>query len=377
MAKINILVADDEFLNRKVISESISDIDSINIIEACDGEDALNKIVNENISILLLDIEMPKIKGLQLLEIIRGKQNFAKIFTIVVTAYPDEKMSAIQKGANDFVTKPIDVYELRLKIENALKIAKYNNMLEGYSAKLKEEVDEKTSEIMTLLEKSRNAEIEVIRRLGNACEYRDMETGEHILRLQHYIRLIAELAGFELNTCEMLFNAVPLHDIGKIGIPDEILLKPGRLTPIERQIMERHVDIGLEIMKNVEKYEILNVGYFLIRDHHENYDGTGYPFGKKGDEISIYGRMCKIVDVFDALFSRRIYKDAYPIEKVLDIMSVDSGKLFDPNLMDIFMQNIDKFMNMRVSANLEAYLPKIFEIIDFYRRHKDEDPHRG
>lgn len=377
MAKINILVADDEFLNRKVISESIVDINNIKIIEASDGEETLEKLNNNDISILLLDIEMPKIRGLQILEIMRGKPKFSKVFTIVITAYPDEKMNAIQKGANDFITKPLDILELRLKVENAVKIAKYNQMLEVYSLELKNEVNKKTSEIKALLEKSRNAEIEIIRRLGNACEYRDMETGEHILRLQHYIRLMAKLAGFDDKISEMLFNAVPLHDIGKIGIPDEILLKPGRLTPIERQIMERHIEIGLEIMKNVEAYETLNSGYFLIRDHHENYDGTGYPFKRKGEEIHIYGRMCKIVDVFDALFSKRIYKDAYPIEKVLDIMKMDAGKLFDPKLFNIFMQHIDKFMDMDITGHNENYLPKIFGIIDFYRRHKDEDSPRG
>lgn len=373
MAKINILVADDEFLNRKVISESVFDINDINIIEASDGEETLEKLNNNDISILLLDIEMPKIRGLQILEIMREKPKFSKVFTIVITAYPDEKMKAIQKGANDFITKPLDIFELRLKVENAVKIAKYNQMLEEYSLELKNEVDKKTSEIKALLEKTQNSEIEVIRRLGYACEYRDMETGEHILRLQHYIRLLAKLAGFDDNTSEKLFNAVPLHDIGKIGIPDEILLKPGRLTPIEREIMERHVEIGLEIMKNVEEYETLYAGYLLIRDHHENYDGTGYPFKRKGEEIHIYGRMCKIVDVFDALFSKRIYKDAYPIEKVLEIMKMDRGKLFDPELFDIFIDHIDEFMDIDITGQNENYLPKIFEIIDFYRRHKYED----
>lgn len=373
MAKINILVADDEFLNRKVISESVFDINDIDIIEASDGEETLEKLKNNDISILLLDIEMPKIRGLQILEIMRGKLKFSKVFTIVITAYPDEKMKAIQKGANDFITKPLDILELRLKVENAVKIAKYNQMLEDYSLELKNMVDKKTSEIKALLEKTQNSEIEIIRRLGYACEYRDMETGEHILRLQHYIRLMAKLAGFDDNTSEILFNAVPLHDIGKIGIPDEILLKPGRLTPTEREIMERHVEIGLEIMKNVEEYETLYAGYLLIRDHHENYDGTGYPFKKKGEEIHIYGRMCKIVDVFDALFSKRIYKDAYPIEKVLEIMKMDRGKLFDPELFDIFIDHINEFMDMEIVGQNENYLPKIFEIIDFYRRHKDED----
>lgn len=373
MEKINILVADDEFLNRKVISESVFDINDIDIIEASDGEETLEKLKNNDISILLLDIEMPKIRGLQILEIMRGKPKFSKVFTIVITAYPDEKMKAIQKGANDFITKPLDILELRLKVENAVKIAKYNHMLEEYSIELKNMVDKKTSEIKALLEKTQNSEIEIIRRLGYACEYRDMETGEHILRLQHYIRLMAKLAGFDDNTSEILFNAVPLHDIGKIGIPDEILLKPGRLTPTEREVMERHVEIGLEIMKNVEEYETLYAGYLLIRDHHENYDGTGYPFKKKGEEIHIYGRMCKIVDVFDALFSKRIYKDAYPIEKVLEIMKMDRGKLFDPELFDIFIDHINEFMDMEIVGQNENYLPKIFEIIDFYRRHKDED----
>ncbi len=194
--------------------------------------------------------------------------------------------------------------------------------------------------------KIKEAYKEAIMRLSHAAEYKDPETYNHIVRVGLFARLMAEKMGFEKELCDSIMLAAPMHDVGKIGIPDAILLKKGRLNDWEWEIMKKHTIIGYEILKDSSS-ELLQMAAIVALDHHEKWDGTGYPNGKKGEEISIWGRMTAIADVFDALLSKRPYKDPWPLEKVIDHMTGLKEKQFDPQLIDIFFDNLDEVMRIR------------------------------
>jgi len=265
----------------------------------------------------------------------------------MVTANIEKEYETIELGANDFITKPYNIDILRSRTINYAKLNLLTRQTQEQNIILEEKVLKRTKELQNALQLSKETELEISTRLGLACEARDPETGGHIQRMSHYSKLLAELYGLSQEECEIILYAAPLHDIGKIAIPDNILLKPGRFEPQEFEIMKTHAQLGANMLKNDKNLPILNAGYIIALEHHEKWDGTGYPNSKKGEDISLYGRIVAIADVFDALSSPRCYKEPMPLEKVLSIMKKDAGIHFDPKLIEIFLLNLDKFLEIQ------------------------------
>jgi len=365
-----ILVADDENFNREIVKDALIDEEhDYEILEAGDGLAVINMLEELNPDLLLLDIGMPKMSGLDVLENIRKKEIYESLPVIVITAYPEEKYHALELGANDFIAKPIEVADLKLRVKNSLKLKKYSNMLEDFNKQLEEKVRERTQELKQALDKSRAAELEVIIKLGKAAEFRDLETGLHIYKMRSYSKLLAEKLGMGEDDVNLIYNASPLHDVGKVGIPDRILLKPARLTDKEFEIIKNHVEIGMEILSGHESFPLLNAAYYIIRDHHESWNGSGYPNGRKGSDIHIYGRICKVADVFDALTTKRVYKEAYSVEKAVSIMKDEMRGAFDPDILNTFVENIEDFAAIKEeSESMEEDIPPILKIMSEIER---------
>ncbi len=310
---------------------------------ACDtalNTDEAKQFLGENEYFLMIsDINMPGSNGIDLLRFCR--KSHEDLAVIMVTAI-DDRETAIQTlhlGAYGYVTKPFEPNELIINIANALRRRELEIANRNYSEMLKTQVALRTAE----LKQSRE---ETIHKLAKAAEFRDNETAHHTIRMGNYCNLLAIHLGMHEEFCEKIRIAAPLHDVGKIGISDVILLKPGKLTYEEFEIIKQHSEIGYRILCD-SKSDILNLGAIIALTHHEKYNGEGYPKGLKGKNIPVSGRIAAICDVFDALTSKRVYKDAMPVEQALDILREERGSHFDAEIIDVFMKNLDEILEIR------------------------------
>ncbi len=302
------------------------------VITFSDSEEAIEYIKHNEIDILVVDYLMPKYDGIEVIKIVRELD--PTIICVMITAFGeshDIKVKALEAGATEFLAKPFDPVEFKVRIKNLANIKKAQKILKDFNEKLIEEVRKATRTI-------RERERETLIVLGKAAEYKDTETGVHIIRVAHYSRLLAEKIGLNRKKQEIIFYSSPLHDIGKIGIPDAILLKPGKLTSEEWEVMKKHTFIGYEMLKNSNN-PYLQAGATIALYHHEKWNGTGYPYGLKEEEIPLYGRIVAIADVFDALTSERPYKKAWSFEDAMELIKKEKGKHFDPQLAEIFLTN--------------------------------------
>ncbi len=366
MDTINILAVDDEPFNLDLIKFMFMDDTNVHITEAINGQDALDKLPQAHPDVILLDLRMPVMDGLQTLEILKKDSELAKIPVIVVTANNDDehKYGALKKGADDFLVKPYDDTELKLRTYNQVKLYKIQKEIDTLNANLQSEVEKQTKEIQKKADFARETEYEISLRLGKASEYRDLETGMHIKRMSRYSALLGKLYGMDKEEEELLLYASPLHDIGKIGIPDAILLKPGKLDEAEFKLMQQHAAIGGLMLADGDKYPIIKAGKIIAEQHHEKVDGSGYPKGLEGEEIHLYAKIVAIADVFDALSSKRIYKDAFPLEKTLAIIKEGKGSHFDAHLVNLFLDNIDKFLEVKEAYPDSDETPHILNLIE-------------
>ncbi|MBJ6724990.1 HD domain-containing phosphohydrolase [Geomesophilobacter sediminis] len=318
-------------------------------LTALNGQEAYDLLLEHpDTDAILLDLEMPVMNGFQFLELVKGDERFANIPIIVITLDPKEVLRSLSLGANDFLAKPYNPEELKLRVQNHLRTKKLYDLTRGMSAALEEEVVKKTAQLRKALAASRRTEFEISLRLGKAAEYRDFETGMHIRRISDFANLLGRLAGLSEKACETLRYASPLHDVGKIGVPDRILLKPGPLEPAEFEIMKLHTVIGGKILSAEDgTYPVIAAGRIIAMQHHEKWDGTGYPLGLKGEQIHIFGRIVMTVDIFDALRSERPYKTEFSLEKTLSMMKDRDGTFIDPRLLAIFLEHVDEFEQLR------------------------------
>lgn len=345
--EVTILAVDDDVMNLEILEVMLSDLDC-RFIKAENGELALEQLALEpNVDVLLLDLEMPVMDGYETIKRVKLNSNWREIPVIVVTADKDEVTRTLSLGANDFIAKPYNSEELRLRVMNQVRIKKLSDMAKDMNRILEAEVVKKTKALQKALIQSKKAEYEISLRLGKASEFRDQETGMHTKRISELSKQLAMLVGMSEEDCEILQFASPLHDVGKIGIPDRILLKPGKLDETEFAIMKQHTTIGGKILADAESLPAIYAGGIIALQHHEKWDGSGYPDGIKGDEINIYARIVSIVDVFDALLSERPYKKAFPVEKTVAIMEEGRGIFFDPKLLEIFLSNLNCFISIR------------------------------
>jgi len=342
-----ILMVDDDNFNLEIMQAMLEGF-SATIYKATNGQEALDLLESTpGIDIVLLDLQMPVMDGFETLKRIKLNAALTNIPVIVVTADQQEVTRVLGLGANDFITKPFNPDELRLRVRNHVHSKKDQDVIRNMNVVLEAEVARKTAALRDALSLSQEAEYEICLRLGRAAEFRDMETGMHTRRISEMSKVLALLAGLSEQEAELLRFASPLHDVGKIGIPDRILLKPGRLDETEMQIMKLHTTIGGRILSEGEHFSSLEAGCIVAQQHHEKWDGSGYPVGLKGEEIHIFARIVMIADVFDALASDRPYKKALPLETIVPIMEEGRGIFFEPRLLQLFLDNLPHFIEIR------------------------------
>ena len=335
---------DDERLNLVIIEEMAADLE-LTIKSFISPVEALEFILaGHEIDMAFLDYRMPDMDGITLLKEIRKIHQHIPI--VMITAITDDnslKLKALREGVTEFLYKPLENIEFTARINNLINLRKHQLLLKDRALLLEKEVKEATEKLLI-------REFEAISVLGNAAEFRDPETGEHVERVAHYCKLIAEANDESETTQDLIFHASPLHDVGKIAIPDSILFKPGKLTEDEWEIIKTHTIRGHQILKNTES-KYLQAGAVITLTHHEKFDGTGYPYGLKGKDIDILGRITAIADVFDALTTRRPYKEPWPVERAFEFIRANSNTHFDPELADCFLENIkdvlDIFNNLK------------------------------
>jgi putative two-component system response regulator len=334
--KPKILIVDDEERNLRLM-EAILLPSGYDIVLAHDGEEALEKIQETPVDVILLDIMMPKMDGFEVARRLKSNDETKIIPVVMVTALQEveDRIKALEAGADDFLTKPVDKTEVRARVASLLKVKAFNDHMRNHQNELESEVAKRTKELRNAFEKIKVASLETIYKLTRAAEYKDEDTGAHIQRMSNYSAIIARTMGLTKETVEFILYAAPMHDIGKIGIPDRILLKPAKLDPDEWVIMKQHTIMGGKILEGSET-GFIRLGEIVALTHHEKWDGSGYPKGLKGKATPLVGRIVAIADVFDALTSRRPYKEAFSLEKSYEIIKEGRGTHFDPDVVDAF-----------------------------------------
>ncbi len=336
-----VLIIDDTEINLILFSALVKKLDDCEPRTFAQAIDGLVWVQEHVPDLVIVDYMMPDIDGLEFIRRLREIPGREWVPVLMITANDQKQLRyrALDMGANDFLTKPVDKVEFLARTRNMLVVSDARKQLADRAAWLAEEVRKATHEI---LERER----ETVIRLCRAAEYRDPETGAHILRMAHFSRLISRELSLPLEEQELLLEAAPLHDIGKVGIADKILLKPGRLDGEEFEIMKQHAVFGYELLKGSSS-RVLQAGAEIARGHHEKFDGSGYPNGLQGDDIPIFSRIVAVADVFDALTSERPYKQAWTVEAAADFLREGSGKHFDPACIDAFFRVWDEAMAVR------------------------------
>ena len=335
-----ILVVDDQPANVTLI-EKILEIDGyLNVISTTDPTQVESIYMEQNSDLILLDLNMPIMDGYQVLEKIREVDpDYPPIIVLTAQSDRDSRIKALDLGARDFLAKPFDRVELMTRIRNMLEVRIMAKAMKNQNKILDGMVKDRTQEL-------NDTRLEVIRRLGRAAEYRDDMTGFHIIRMSRYSQLLGLAAGMSEVEAEVLLNASPMHDIGKIGIPDKVLLKPGKLDAEEWKTMQTHVDIGVEILSGSSSM-LMDMAAEVAQNHHEKWDGSGYPRAIAGENIPLTGRVVAVADVFDALITERPYKKAWPVEEAVEYLKEQSGKHFEPKLIDLFIAILPDILEIR------------------------------
>ncbi|MBK1873235.1 two-component system response regulator [Marinobacter sp. 1-3A] len=315
-----LLLVDDEPANLQVLRNILSD--QYRLLFAKDGERALELARSEQPDLILLDVMMPGMTGYSVCETLKTESRTRNIPVIFVTALSgsEDETRGFALGAVDYIAKPVNAAIVRARVKTHLSLVRIDELVK--------------------------TRLSVVQRLGRAAEYKDNETGLHVIRMSHFSRLIALAAGFGESWADTLLNAAPMHDVGKIGIPDAILQKPGKLDPDEWAVMQTHPEIGAEIIGD-DGSNLLDMAREVALNHHEKWDGSGYPNGLKGTDIPVSARIVALADVFDALTSERPYKSAWPIDKATGLIREQTGKHFDPDLVEAFFQCLPAILEVR------------------------------
>lgn len=334
-----LLIVDDEASNVKLLERVLVSDGYTNVITTQNPLDVVKLYQQHDPDIVLLDLNMPYMDGYEVMEALQETAGESICPVLVLTAqhFQEHKQRALDGGAQDYVTKPFDRKELLSRVRNLLEVRLARKYMSDQNNLLEQRVFERTQELQFTQEMLYESRMQIVRRLGRAAEYRDNETGLHIIRMSKISALMGEAMGMNAEQCNLLLNASPMHDIGKIGIPDSILLKPGKLDAEEWEVMKTHAQIGADILSGDDS-DVLVMARDIALTHHEKWDGSGYPNSLKGDDIPMVGRVTAIADVFDALTSERPYKKAWPVEKALDLIKGEKDRHFDPAVVDKFFE---------------------------------------
>jgi putative two-component system response regulator len=335
-----ILAVDDEPMNRELIATVLGK-EGYEVLYAQDGEDALNVLGSKAVDVILMDVMMPVMDGFEAVRRIKADEALKNIPIIMLTALSDKNSlkESLKLGANEFLSKPFEIDELKIRIKNMVIVKQYQDALEDMVAV-------RTKELEKALADLKNSERDVIATLVKASEFRDTDTSEHIERMSLYSHFIAKKLGLSEEEQELILSAAPMHDVGKIGIPDSILLKPAKLTNEEFETMKSHSVIGFEIL-SVRDNDILKAGREIAISHHEKWDGSGYPKGLTSEQIPLFGRIIAIADVFDALGTKRPYKEPFSNDECFRIIAEGRGTHFDPTIVDIFLAHKDEILQIK------------------------------
>lgn len=315
-----LLLVDDEPANLHVLREILQA--EYRLQFARNGRRALDLVAAERPDLILLDVMMPGLTGFEVCEALQAEPLTASIPVIFVTALGDavDETRGFDAGGVDYLTKPVSPPVVRARVRNHLRLVRVEELVE--------------------------TRLRIVQCLGVAAEYKDDETGEHVLRMSHYSRVLARAAGLGERHAEDILNASPMHDVGKIGIPDAILRKPGKLDAEEWKVMAGHVEIGARIIGE-HQTGLLAMARRIALCHHEKWDGSGYPQGLSGKDIPIEARIVAVADVFDALTSERPYKHAWPVEEAVELLQRERGRHFDPELIDLFIERLPEILEIR------------------------------
>lgn len=359
-----LMIVDDEPYNVLVVHKFLQHAGYERFLTTTESVKAISMMKQELPDVVLLDVMMPEVSGLEILKTMKETPELATIPVIILTASPEAsiKTQALELGASDFLPKPVDPSELVLRVRNVLTVKMHFDMVANYSIDLERQVRERTQE----LAESRR---QVIYCLARAAEFRDNETGRHVMRVGKYAGLIAREMGFSAAQVDGLEMAAQLHDVGKIGIPDAILHKPGKLDPDEFDFMQKHTGFGKQIIECMAAEEwdklkdhtkigsklldpksspVMSLACRIALTHHEWWDGSGYPLGLAGEDIPIEGRITAVADVFDALSSKRPYKKPIPREQCFQMLREKRGTHFDPKVLDAFFQRVSEITDVQI-----------------------------
>ncbi|MFP6862492.1 two-component system response regulator [Pseudomonas sp.] len=315
-----LLLVDDEATNLQVLRHILQE--DYRLLFAKDGAKALEMAERERPDLILLDVMMPGMTGYEVCQALKVQAHLEAIPVIFVTALADveDEAHGFAVGAVDYITKPVSPPIVRARVRTHLSLVRMDEL--------------------------RQTRLQIVQRLGMAAEYKDNETGLHVIRMSHFSKVLALAAGFSEAAAEELLNAAPMHDVGKIGIPDAVLRKPGKLDEQEWAVMRQHVEIGAQIIGE-HASGLLRTAQRIALSHHEKWDGSGYPNGLSGEDIPLEGRIVAIADVFDALTSVRPYKAAWSVEDAVRLLQEESGRHFDPQLVELFIQQLPAILEIK------------------------------
>lgn len=315
-----LLLVDDEATNLQVLRHILQE--DYRLLFAKDGAKALEMAERERPDLILLDVMMPGMTGYEVCQALKQQPELESIPVIFVTALADvdDETRGFSVGAVDYITKPVSPPVVRARVRTHLSLVRMDEL--------------------------RQSRLQIVQRLGMAAEYKDNETGLHVIRMSHFSKVLALAAGLSEAAAEELLNAAPMHDVGKIGIPDAVLRKPGKLDEQEWAVMRQHVEIGAKIIGE-HSSGLLRTAQRIALTHHEKWDGSGYPNGLSGEDIPLEGRIVAIADVFDALTSVRPYKAAWSVEDAVALLHRESGRHFDPRLVELFVQQLPAILEIR------------------------------
>lgn len=343
----NILVVDDQDFNLRLLEAFLTPLGHT-VRFATDGMDCIEKVQEEKPDLILLDIMMPRMDGFETAVQLKNNAETRRIPLVMVTSLTevDERVKALECGADDFLSKPVNEMELRARVNSLLEVKAYHDHMRDYQKKLESEVARRTEELREAFATIKRSSLETIYRLSRAAEFKDDDTGEHIIRIGHFSAAIAKHMGLSEQEVETILYAAPMHDVGKIATPDAILRKPGKLDAEEWVIMKQHCQQGALILEDSDS-KLLQLAESIALTHHEKWDGSGYPHGLQGSEIPIAGRITAIADVFDALTSKRPYKEPFSLEKSFAIIQESKGSHFDPKVVDAFFAINDEILKIK------------------------------
>jgi putative two-component system response regulator len=356
--KAKILVVDDEDRNLRLMTLLLTPF-GYDVLTASNGREALEKVHVSPPDVILLDIMMPQVDGFEVARQLKEEEETKIIPIVMVTALNEveDRVKALEAGADDFLSKPVDKTELRARVQSLLRVKAYNDHMRNYQQELEAEVAKRTIQLRQAFKKLKEVSLESICHLCRAAEYKDEYTADHIKRMSFYAFAVARKMGLNKQTVEDLLYTAPMHDAGKIGIPDHILLKPGKLNKKEWEIMRQHTTMGAKILAG-SGAKFIKLAQTIALTHHEKWDGSGYPKGLKGSKIPLVGRIAAIADVFDALTSRRPYRmRPFSLEEAFNYIREERGRHFDPKVVDAFFAAKDEIL--WIKENIEVNVEKL------------------